>query len=345
MSPLILPIMVLALGAGTTLTLMSSHWLLAWMGLEISTLAIIPLMIKEHHSRAVEASTKYFLIQATAAAMLLFAGTMNAWLTGMWEISQMTHPLPLTLTTIALSFKMGLAPMHSWLPDVMQGIDLKIGLVLATWQKLAPFSLLFQINNGILMILLGLTSVILGGWGGLNQTQLRKIMAYSSIAHFGWMFMVMQLLPSLSWVALFTYAIMTFSLFNTFMLSKATNINSLSTSWMKTPALTALTPLILLSLGGLPPLTGFLPKWMILQELTKQEFNVTATTAALSALLSLYFYLRLSYSMTLTIAPNTSTNTVSWRLYDPNITTPSASSITMTLLLLPLLPLMMAFTF
>nr|QPH36830.1 NADH dehydrogenase subunit 2 [Nothobranchius seegersi] len=345
MSPLMLLIMVLTLGVGTTMTMMSSHWLLAWMGLEINTLAIIPLMIKQHHPRAVEASTKYFLIQAAAAATLLFASTMNAWLTGVWDISQMTHPLPLILTTMALSLKMGLAPMHSWLPDIMQGIDLSIALVLATWQKLAPFSLLFQINNSTLMILLGLTSVILGGWGGLNQTQLRKVMAYSSIAHLGWMMMVMHLLPPLSWLTLLIYIILTFSLFNTFMLNKTTNLNSLSTSWMKAPALTALTPLVLLSLGGLPPFTGFLSKWMILQELTKQGLSVTATMAALSALLSLYFYLRLSYSMTLTIAPNTSASTLSWRFQGTNISSPAASSISMALLLLPLLPLMMTFTF
>nr|QEN17729.1 NADH dehydrogenase subunit 2 [Nothobranchius ivanovae] len=341
MSPLILLIMVLTLGAGTAITMMSSHWLLAWMGLEINTLAIIPLMIKNSHPRAVEASTKYFLIQATAAATLLFAGSMNAWLTGQWQISQTAHPLPLSLATMALAMKMGLAPLHSWLPDIMQGIDLKIGLILTTWQKLAPFSLLFQANSDILMILLGLASVVSGGWGGLNQTQLRKILAYSSIAHFGWMFLIMQLLPPLSLLTLLTYIFMTFSLFNMFMLNKATSINSLSASWTKTPALTALAPLILLSLGGLPPLTGFLPKWMILQELTKHSFYAAATIAALSALLSLYFYLRLSYSMTLTIAPHTSTNTLPWRLYNNAITTPAAASISLTLTLLPLLPLMM----
>nr|QEN17719.1 NADH dehydrogenase subunit 2 [Nothobranchius taeniopygus]QEN17720.1 NADH dehydrogenase subunit 2 [Nothobranchius taeniopygus] len=345
MSPLILLVMVLFMGMGTTITMTSSHWLLAWMGLEINTLAIIPLMIKSHHPRAVEASTKYFLVQATAAATLLFAGSMNAWLTGQWEILQTTHPLPLSLTTMALSMKMGLAPLHSWLPDIMQGVDLKIGLVLATWQKLAPFSLLLQTNSGVLMILLGLTSTIMGGWGGLNQTQLRKILAYSSVAHLGWTFMILQLLPPLSWLTLLTYMIMTFSLFNMFMLNKATNINSLATSSMKAPALAALAPLILLSLGGLPPLTGFLPKWMILQELAKHSFNATAAIAALSALLSLYFYLRLSYSMTLTIAPNTSTSTLPWRLHNTASTTPTAASISLTLILLPLLPLMMTITF
>nr|QPF21022.1 NADH dehydrogenase subunit 2 [Nothobranchius luekei] len=344
MNPLILLFMILTVGLGTVITLTSTHWMLAWMGLEINTLAITPMMIKQYHPRAVEAATKYFLVQATAAATLLFASTMNAYLFGLWEISHMTHPLPLTLITMALSLKMGLAPLHSWLPDVMQGLDLNIALILATWQKLAPFSLLFQINNDTLLILLGLISIMFGGWGGLNQTQLRKILAYSSIAHMGWMFLVMQFIPSLSLVTFLIYVIMTFSLFHTFMFNKSTNINSLSTSWMKMPLLTTLAPLVLLSLGGLPPLTGFLPKWLILQELTKQSFNLTATTAALSALLSLYFYLRLSYNMTLTIAPNTSTNTLSWRMSTKHMILPAAVSVSMTLVMLPLVPLMAALT-
>lgn len=97
---------------------------------------------------------------------------------------------------------------------------------------------------------------------------------------------------------------MTFSAFLIFKVNKATTVNALAISWAKTPALTALAPLVLLSLGGLPPLTGFIPKWFILQELTKQDLPALATLAALTALLSLYFYLRLSYAMTLTIFPN-----------------------------------------
>nr|AIE43274.1 NADH dehydrogenase subunit 2 [Fundulopanchax gardneri] len=342
MSPYVYLLMVFALGLGTTITFTSTHWLIAWMGLEINTMAIIPLMAQQHHPRAVEATTKYFLIQASAAAALLFASTINAWFTGQWEISQLTNPLPLTIITIALALKVGLAPMHSWLPDVMQGLNLNTGLILATWQKLAPFSLLFQINNNpYLMIFLGLTSILMGGWGGLNQTQLRKLLAYSSIAHLGWMVLILQFYPSLTLITLITYIIMTFSIFNIFKMNKATNINSLSTSWVKNPITSAMTPLILLSLGGLPPLTGFLPKWMILQELTKQHLTLTATVAALSALISLYFYLRLSYALTLTTAPNTSTSTTPWRFENQNMNMLTAISIIMTICMLPLLPTIM----
>nr|YP_009142229.1 NADH dehydrogenase subunit 2 [Scortum barcoo]AKG64492.1 NADH dehydrogenase subunit 2 [Scortum barcoo] len=340
MSPFILTVLLSGLGLGTTITFASSHWLLAWMGLEINTLAILPLMARHHHPRAVEATTKYFLTQATAAATLLFASTTNAWLTGQWDILQMTHPLPITLITFALALKVGLAPTHFWLPEVLQGLDLTTGLLLSTWQKLAPFALLLQIcpANSPLLIAFGLASTLIGGWGGLNQTQLRKILAYSSIAHLGWMILVLQFIPSLTLLTLLTYFIMTFSTFLMFKLNNAKNINSLALSWTKTPMLTALTPLILLSLGGLPPLTGFMPKWLILQELTKQGLAPTATIAALSALLSLFFYLRLSYAATLTISPNNLAGTPAWRLPSTQATFPLALSTMATIALLPLTP-------
>nr|UEX92619.1 NADH dehydrogenase subunit 2 [Platycephalus sp. 1 LL-2021] len=344
MSSLILALLMFSLGLGTTLTFASSHWFLAWMGLEISTLAIIPLMAQHHHPRAVEATTKYFLTQATGAAILLFAALTNAWLTGTWETKQLDHPIAVILLTLALAFKMGLAPMHLWLPEVMQGLDLTTALILSTWQKLAPFALLTQIYyfHPDILIIIGLSSTILGGWGGLNQTQLRKILAYSSIAHLGWMVLIMQFSPSLALLALLSYFIMTSSTFLVFKLNATTNINTLASSWAKAPALTALTPLLLLSLGGLPPLTGFMPKWLILQELTKQGLAPTATLAALSALLSLYFYLRLSYAMTLTIPPNTPTGTTPWRFPPIQLTLPLAISATATLALLPLTPAIMA---
>nr|AGG69208.1 NADH dehydrogenase subunit 2 [Nannoperca australis] len=344
MNPYILATLLFGLGLGTTITFASSHWLLAWMGLEMNTLAIIPIMALHHHPRAVEATTKYFLTQATAAAMLLFASTTNAWLTGQWDIQQMTHPLPVTMITLALALKIGLAPVHAWLPEVLQGFDLATGLILSTWQKLAPFALLLQIQptNSTILIMLGLMSTLVGGWGGLNQTQLRKILAYSSIAHLGWMILVLQFSPSLTLLTLLIYLIMTFSTFLVFKLNKATTINALATSWTKAPAMTALTPLILLSLGGLPPLTGFMPKWLILQELTKQDLAPTATLAALSALLSLYFYLRLSYAITLTLSPNNLTGVTPWRLPSTQLTMPLAISTLAALTLLPLTPAMTA---
>nr|YP_010355011.1 NADH dehydrogenase subunit 2 [Rhinogobius wuyiensis]UOG84859.1 NADH dehydrogenase subunit 2 [Rhinogobius wuyiensis] len=340
MNPYILTLLFFGLILGTGVTATSSHWLLAWMGLEINTLAIIPLMAQQHHPRAIEATTKYFLTQATAAATLLFASITNAWLTGQWDIQLMTHPVPTTMITIALALKLGLAPLHTWLPEVLQGLTLATGLILSTWQKLAPFILLIQIPtaNQELLILFGLASTIVGGWGGLNQTQLRKILAYSSIAHLGWMILIIQFAPSLTLLALMIYLLMTASAFLTLKFNDATNINSLAMSWAKSPLIVASAPLLLLSLGGLPPMTGFMPKWLILQELTKQQLPLTATLAALTALLSLYFYLRLSYAMTLTISPNNLAGSTPWR-FPSHQSSPLLPICTLgTILLLPLAP-------
>nr|YP_009257139.1 NADH dehydrogenase subunit 2 [Accipenser platorynchus]YP_009257152.1 NADH dehydrogenase subunit 2 [Scaphirhynchus albus x Scaphirhynchus platorynchus]YP_009434470.1 NADH dehydrogenase subunit 2 [Scaphirhynchus suttkusi]ATE89259.1 NADH dehydrogenase subunit 2 [Scaphirhynchus albus]ANG43987.1 NADH dehydrogenase subunit 2 [Accipenser platorynchus]ANG43997.1 NADH dehydrogenase subunit 2 [Scaphirhynchus albus x Scaphirhynchus platorynchus]ANG44036.1 NADH dehydrogenase subunit 2 [Accipenser plat len=347
MNPYVLAVLLSSLGIGTTLTFVSSHWLLAWMGLEISTLAIIPLMAQQHHPRAVEATTKYFLTQATAAAMILFASTTNAWMTGEWNIQEMSNPTALVLITMALALKIGLAPVHYWLPEVLQGLDLTTGLILSTWQKLAPFALIYQISqvmNPTLMITLGLSSAVIGGWGGLNQTQLRKILAYSSIAHLGWMMIVMQYSPNLAILNLILYITMTTATFLTFKNVASTKLSTLALTWSKTPMMTTMAMMTLLSLGGLPPLSGFMPKWLILQELTKQDLPLTASIMALAALLSLFFYLRVCYAMTLTIAPNTNNNASTWRQKSSQTTMTLSITTTLALALLPITPAILALT-
>nr|YP_008815878.1 NADH dehydrogenase subunit 2 [Pethia conchonius]WRM53607.1 NADH dehydrogenase subunit 2 [Pethia conchonius]BAO03838.1 NADH dehydrogenase subunit 2 [Pethia conchonius] len=341
MSPYVLTILLSSLGLGTTMTFASSHWLLAWMGLEINTLAIIPLMAQHHHPRSTEATTKYFLTQATAAAMILFASTTNAWTTGEWGIDSLSNPLATTMFTTALALKIGLAPMHFWMPEVMQGLDLTTGLILATWQKLAPMALVIQTAQTInpeLLTVMGILSTLIGGWGGLNQTQLRKILAYSSIAHMGWMVIIIQYAQQLTLVALGMYIVMTSAAFLTFKTAMSTKTSTLATAWAKTPTLVSMTALVLLSLGGLPPLTGFMPKWLILQELTKQDMPLMATTMALAALISLYFYLRLCYVMTLTISPNTTISSTAWRTQTIQTSLPLALFITAALGLLPMTP-------
>nr|BAV71732.1 NADH dehydrogenase subunit 2 [Danio margaritatus] len=341
MNPYVLMVLLSSLGLGTTLTFASSNWILAWMGLEINTLAIIPLMMQHHHPRAVEATTKYFLIQAAAAAMILFTSTTNAWITGQWDINSLPNPITSTAIMFALALKIGLAPMHFWLPEVLQGLDLLTGLILSTWQKLAPLALLLQVTQDtdpLLLTMLGVLSSLIGGWSGLNQTQLRKILAYSSIAHMGWMIIVIQYAPQLTMIALGTYIFMTSAAFLTLKTLSATKMNTLTMTWPKNPTMTAMATLIMLSLGGLPPLTGFMPKWLILQELAKQNLPATATIMAMTALLSLFFYLRLCHAMTLTTSPNTVNSQPHWRTKTTQILSPLTISTTITMGLLPITP-------
>nr|AAP72085.1 NADH dehydrogenase subunit II [Craugastor mimus] len=341
MNPYTMLIISFSLILGTSTTISSHHWMLAWLGLEINTLAIIPLMLKHPHPRAIEAATKYFLTQASASAMILFSCTTNAWTHGEWAITSTTSTIPMNLLTIAIMMKLGVAPLHFWMPDVLQGLTLPTGLILSTWQKLPPMALLLQSSQSTslgLLLTTGLLSSTIGGWGGINQTQIRKILAYSSISHLGWMMLVLKTSPQLALLNFLIYVIITSTLFMTLTCINAKNTSEVMLSWSKTPSLTSLALLTLLSLGGLPPLTGFLPKWMITQEMIKQHLTLLAYFMLLSTLLSLFFYLRLSYVMSLTLAPNPSHSTSTW---PHHIKTMTAVPITLSLLMLPIYPLIM----
>nr|AWF70274.1 NADH dehydrogenase subunit 2 [Polioptila plumbea] len=328
---------------GTTITISSNHWITAWAGLEINTLAILPLISKSHHPRAIEAATKYFLVQSAASALVLFSSMTNAWYTGQWDISQMTHPTSCLILTTALAMKLGLVPFHFWFPEVLQGASLPIGLLLSTAMKFPPITLLYMTSpslNSTLLTTMALLSTAVGGWMGLNQTQTRKILAFSSISHLGWMAIIITYSPKLALLNFYLYTLMTMTVFLSLNAMKALKLSTLMTSWTKTPAISTMLMLTLLSLAGLPPLTGFLPKWLILQELTKQEMAPAATMIALLSLLSLFFYLRLTYCTAITLPPHTTNSMKQWQI---NKTTNSAMAIltTMSLMLLPISPLIL----
>nr|ACH72743.1 NADH dehydrogenase subunit 2 [Amolops afghanus]ACR77911.1 NADH dehydrogenase subunit 2 [Amolops afghanus] len=339
MNPIPKTLLLLSLATGTTIALSSYHWLIAWVGLEINTMAIIPIMTLNPHPRAIEAATKYFLTQATASALILFSNLVNAWQTGEWEIPLMINPSFDTLS-IALMMKLGLAPLHLWLPEVLQGIPLPAGLLVSTWQKIAPMVLLLQTShllNPNLTTALGLTSILIGGWGGIAQTQLRKLMAFSSISHLGWIIIIMKFNPQLAIFNFIIYILLTTSMFISLMLISATKMSDLATSWPKSPALTMTTVITLLSLAGLPPLSGFAPKLLISMELIKQDLIILSTITILASLLSMFFYLRLAYIIMLTIPPNIPNSLTPWRKTTKLpliVATPS----TLAMLLLPLTP-------
>nr|AAD51528.1 NADH dehydrogenase subunit II [Barisia imbricata] len=343
MSPIITSILILNLAMGTIITMSSYHWLLAWMGLELNTMAILPIISKSHHPRATEASTKYFLTQAAASALILFSSVTNAQTTGQWNIMQLEDHMAQTLLTVALAMKLGLAPTHFWLPEVLQGTSFKTALILITWQKLAPMTLMLLTWNQastITITAMGTLSVIIGGLGGLNQTQLRKIIAFSSISHLGWMATIITKSNKLALLNLTMYILISTPLMLSLIYSSMKTTKDLTTTWTTSPILTALTMTTLLSLGGLPPLTGFMPKWLTLEELLAQNMTPLATTLALTTLLSLFFYLRLSYSLTMTIAPNPTKITSKWRLKTNTTTLLLSATLPISIMGLTITPLM-----
>nr|AJG04036.1 NADH dehydrogenase subunit 2 [Chlorornis riefferii]AJG04037.1 NADH dehydrogenase subunit 2 [Chlorornis riefferii]AJG04038.1 NADH dehydrogenase subunit 2 [Chlorornis riefferii] len=341
MSPQASLIFIISLILGTTITISSHHWIMAWAGLEINTLAILPLISKSHHPRAIEAATKYFLTQAAASALVLFSSMTNAWQTGQWDITQLTHPTSCLILTSAIAMKLGLVPFHFWFPEVLQGSPLTTGLLLSTMMKLPPIALLYMTSpslNPTLLTTLAILSVALGGWMGLNQTQIRKILAFSSISHLGWMTIIVAYSPKLTLLNFYLYAMMTTAVFLTLNTTKVLNLSTLMTTWTKTPSLNAMLLLTLLSLAGLPPLTGFLPKWLIIQELTKQDMTSAATLISLLSLLSLFFYLRLAYCTAITLPPHTTNHMKQWRTDKPTNIVIAVLTV-MSIMLLPISPM------
>nr|AEI99441.1 NADH dehydrogenase subunit 2 [Picoides villosus]AEI99453.1 NADH dehydrogenase subunit 2 [Picoides villosus] len=343
MNPYAKLITMTSLILGTTITISSNHWAMAWTGLEINTIAIIPMISKSHHPRAIEAMIKYFLVQAAASATILFSSLINAWSTGQWDITQLTNPTSCLLLTTAIAMKLGLVPFHFWFPEVLQGSSLTTALLLSTAMKFPPITILLLTSNSLnpsLLTLMAIASTALGGWTGLNQTQLRKILAFSSISHLGWMTAIIIYIPKLTLLTFLLYTLLTSTIFLSLNTSYTTKLSTLMTSWTKTPMLNAALMLTLLSLAGLPPFIGFLPKWLIIQELTKQEMTPTALALALLSLLSLFFYLRLAYSSSVTLPPSSINQTKHWYI-NKNTNSLIAILTSLSTLLLPLSPLIL----
>nr|AGQ48903.1 NADH dehydrogenase subunit 2 [Neopelma sulphureiventer] len=334
-------ISTISLLLGTSITISSNHWVMAWAGLEINTLAILPLISKNHHPRAIEASTKYFLIQATASTLLLFSSMTNAWFSGQWDITQLTHPVACILLTTAISIKLGLVPFHFWFPEVLQGSTLSTCLLLATIMKFPPITLFYLTSSSLnptLLSLMAIASAALGGWMGLNQTQIRKILAFSSIAHLGWMTIILIYNPNLTLITFYLYTMTTSAILFTLNVTNTLKLSTMMTTWTKIPSLISIFMLTLLSLAGLPPLTGFLPKWLIITELTKQELTMMATIITLLSLLGLFFYLRLAYCATITLPPNFTNYMKQWQT-NKLVNLLTTTFTTLSIMLLPLSPM------
>nr|ABW76081.1 NADH dehydrogenase subunit 2 [Nactus pelagicus] len=340
MAPIIWLTLLTSLSTSTIITMASNHWLLAWLALELNTLSILPIIMRTPHPRTTEAATKYFLTQTAAAALILFAATNNAWQTGHWTIMQTTTPLTATIITVALMMKLALAPTHFWYPDVLQGATLPTALAISTWQKLAPLALLMMLINHLptnILLLTGLLSTLVGAWMGLNQTQMRKILAFSSIAHMGWLVIALTISPTMATLTIIIYSVMTISLFTSLITTSSKTLLDISTSWPHSPALLTMTLLTLMSLGGLPPLTGFMPKLLILKSLITKNLLMTSTLLALSTLPSLFFYMRVTYLATLTTPPTTTGTKYKWRFKTKFTTT---TPMVLTTMMLPTMPLL-----
>nr|YP_010046006.1 NADH dehydrogenase subunit 2 [Nasimyia megacephala]QPG86052.1 NADH dehydrogenase subunit 2 [Nasimyia megacephala] len=279
---------------GTLITLSSTSWISAWMGLEINLLSFIPLMNNSNNLMSAETALKYFLTQAIASSIFFLATILSAM--KMNPAIDLHYHFPNLLISVSLMIKMGAAPFHFWFPNIIEGLTWTNSLILMIWQKIAPLILISYIFNMNFLIYFIITSALVGALGGLNQTSLRKLMAFSSINHMSWMLMAMQE-SNKSWMIYFLfYSFLSTAVILLFNYFKLSQLNQLFSMFSNSNILKFSFFINLLSMGGLPPFFGFFPKWMVIQNLllTHQMFMTFLLIS--SSLITLFFYLRICYS-------------------------------------------------
>nr|QBF01244.1 NADH dehydrogenase subunit 2 [Stegana sp. 1898 JL-2019] len=280
---------------GTMITVTSNSWLGTWMGLEINLLSFIPLMSDNNNLMSTEASLKYFLIQAMASTVLLFAIILMMMKNHInHETNYSFYFMMIILSSLLL--KSGAAPFHFWFPNIMEGLSWMNCLLLMTWQKIAPLMLISHINTKMLLYSSIILSVIIGSLGGLNQSSLRKLMAFSSINHLGWMLMALSFNEIIWMIYFLMYSFLSFILTFMFNNFKIFHFNQMFSLFFNSKILKFILFMNFLSLGGLPPFLGFLPKWLVIQQLSLENQYFMLMILIMSTLITLFFYLRICYS-------------------------------------------------
>nr|YP_009445119.1 NADH dehydrogenase subunit 2 [Mahasena oolona]ATV96145.1 NADH dehydrogenase subunit 2 [Mahasena oolona] len=275
----------------TMISISSNSWLGCWIGLEINLLSFITIIYKSNNLLMSEICLKYFLIQVIASMNLIFFFLMNLTLLNNLKFNQFLE----IMINSSLLMKMGAVPFHFWFPNIMEGLSWMNCFILMTWQKIAPIIIISYIYNFNYLIFIVMLSAMISSIGGLNQTSLRKLMAFSSINHLSWMIMSLLISENL-WIFYF----MLYVFLNTLICLLFYSMNSSFINQLFFNNFNNYSKLILfinlLSLGGLPPFLGFLPKWIIINFLIFNSNYFLTFIFILSSLIMLIFYIRIIYS-------------------------------------------------
>nr|YP_009175628.1 NADH dehydrogenase subunit 2 [Atrijuglans hetaohei]ALH16785.1 NADH dehydrogenase subunit 2 [Atrijuglans hetaohei] len=275
----------------TLISISSNSWFGCWIGLEINLLSFIPLISNSNNLFSSEASLKYFLTQSIASVNFLFSIILKMILFKTFEMNNFIS----IMINSSLLMKMGSTPFHFWFPNIIEGLSWFNCFILMTWQKISPMILLsYYINKNFLFIMMILNTII-GSIGGLNQTSLRKLMAFSSINNLGWMLASILISENLWMFYLIMYSFLismmcfSFYMLNLFFINQMFIINM--NSMIKISLF-----INFLSLGGLPPFIGFFPKWIVINFLIMNKIFLLTFIFIFMSLIMLFFYIRIIYS-------------------------------------------------
>lgn len=268
----------------TLISISASNWLSIWIGLELNLFSIIPILNFKSSIYSIEATIKYFLIQAFASILLLiFLINKNLLFINNDNI----------LIIISLLIKLRLIPFHLWLPSIIEGLNWISCLLIITWQKITPLIIIsyLNVNKNIifLIVLISINSIF-----GLNQNSIRKILAISSINNTTWILFAILINENL-WINYFLiYSILNFliiKILNNYNINYINQIKLFNLNfYFKLNLL-----ILIFSIIGLPPILGFLIKWILIKNLIYNNIYIIIIILIILTILNLLFYIKITY--------------------------------------------------
>nr|QEJ81464.1 NADH dehydrogenase subunit 2 [Diaphanes citrinus] len=276
----------------TLISISSYSWMGMWIGLEINTLSIIPILINKKNKTSSESSIKYFFTQTIASTSIMLSIIM---MMSQFNFSEtIMKKLPSMIMNSGFIMKMGMAPFHFWFPEVIEGLSWFNSTIMLTWQKITPMvMLMYNIEMSLFFMITIIISMIISGLMVMNQISLRKILAYSSINHMGWMLSSMMISQTIWLIYFFIYSITTIMITMTLNKMNTFYISQMSLMWNINPIVKLWFSLNLLSLSGIPPFMGFVPKWLTIQYLINNNMFFMSLIMITMTLMMIYMYLTL----------------------------------------------------
>lgn len=304
--------------------LISAYSLLTvYLGLELLSLSLYAMIAMHRESTAAsEAAMKFFVLGAIASGMLLYGMSMIYGVTGSLELatiatnieSDADNPLlvfGLVFILVGIAFKLGAVPFHMWVPDVYQGSPTCVTLFIASAPKLAAFAMAMRLLvDGLqplvddwqgMLIILAVLSMAIGNIVAISQTNIKRMLAYSTIAHVG--FLLLGLLSGTasgyagSMFYIITYALMSMGAFGMVILLGRKGFEADELAHFKglserSPWFAFIMLILMFSMAGVPPFLGFWGKWFVLKEVVDAGFVWLAATAVFFSIIGAYYYIR-----------------------------------------------------
>jgi NADH-quinone oxidoreductase subunit N len=318
---------------GGMILMSANSFLTVYMGLELLSLCLYAMVALNRDSAAsTEAAMKYFVLGALASGLLLYGMSMIYGATGTLTITDVAKAIGsgapdktilvfgLVFTVCGLAFKLGVAPFHMWIPDVYHGAPTAVTLIIGTGPKLAAFAMAMRLLvNGMLdlaadwqqmLAIMAVLSMAIGNITAIAQTNLKRMLAYSTISHMG--FLLLGLLSgvvggnwrnapeaySASMFYVVVYVLMSLGAFGMLLfLSRAglecERLEDLKGLNRRSPWYAFIMLVLMFSLAGLPPTAGFFAKYAVLSATVAANHVWLAVVAVLFSLIGAYFYLRI----------------------------------------------------